>query len=202
MNQHISWASLAGLKTKKRYIAAALVSVIALTGCDNTDDTSKKETSVSAEKNSSTESQTKTAPTAVEKKSATKLSKEEMIKRYAGKEVTILDASELQLDGASAMVVTFSVPLDPNQDFSQFLNLVDVKSGKLDGAWELSDNQMELRFRHLPPSQELNLTVNTGIKAVNERTISSPFSKKIQTAQIIPTVGFASKGSLLPSKVA
>lgn len=42
MNQHFSWASLAGLKTKKRYIAAALASVIALTGCDNTDDTSKK----------------------------------------------------------------------------------------------------------------------------------------------------------------
>lgn len=202
MNQHFSWASLAGLKTKKRYIAAALASVIALTGCDNTDDTSKKETNVATEKNSAAENQTKTAPVATENKTAPKLSKEEMIKRYAGKDVTILDASELQLDGASAMVVTFSVPLEPIQDFSQFLNLVDVKTGKLDGAWELSDNQMELRFRHLPPSRELNLTVNTGIKAINERTITAPFEKKIQTAQIIPTVGFASKGSLLPSKVA
>lgn len=202
MNQHFSWASLAGLKTKKRYLAAALASVIALTGCDNTDDTNKKDASVTAEKNSAAENQTKTTPIVSENKSAPKLSKEEMIKRYAGKDITILDASELQLDGASAMVVTFSIPLDPNQDFSQFLNLVDVKSGKLDGAWELSDNQMELRFRHLPPSKELNLTVNTGIKAVNERTIVGPFEKKVQTAQIIPTVGFASKGSLLPSKVA
>lgn len=66
----------------------------------------------------------------------------------------------MQLDGASAMVVTFSVPLQPNQNFGQYLNLVDVKSGKLDGDWELSDNQMELRFRHLPPSKELNLSVN------------------------------------------
>ncbi|ELX8378330.1 alpha-2-macroglobulin [Providencia vermicola] len=202
MNQHFSWASLAGLKTKKRYIAAALASVIALTGCDNTDDTSKKDTNIAAENKSTVENPTKTVPLATENKSATKLSKEEMIKRYAGKELTILDASELQLDGASAIVVTFSVPLEQNQDFSQFLNLVDVKSGKLDGAWELSDNQMELRFRHIPPSRELNLTVNTGIKAVNERTITQPFEKKLQTAQIIPTVGFASKGSLLPSKVA
>ncbi|SPZ23725.1 Uncharacterised protein [Providencia rettgeri] len=100
-----------------------------------------------------------------------------MIKKYAGKDLTILDASELQLDGASAMVVTFSVPLQANQDFGQYINLIDVKAGKLDGAWELSDNQMELRFRHLPPSKELNLTINPGIKAVNERTTTENFEK-------------------------
>ncbi|MBO1916434.1 hypothetical protein J4727_15290 [Providencia rettgeri] len=59
------------------------------------------------------------------------------------------------------------------------MNLIDVKAGKLDGAWELSDNQMELRFRHLPPSKELNLTINPGIKAVNERTTTENFEKKI-----------------------
>lgn len=31
----------------------------------------------------------------------------ELARRYAGKEVTVLDASELQRDGASTMVVTF-----------------------------------------------------------------------------------------------
>ena len=172
---------------------------MALAGCDNTDDTTKKEGNVST---SAAETSTKTAPVAEQKQAAPKLSNEELVKKYAGKDLEILDASELQLDGASAMVVTFSVPLQPNQNFGQYLNLVDVKSGKLDGDWELSDNQMELRFRHLPPSKELNLSVNPGVKAVNERTITNSFEKKFQTAQIIPTVGFASKGSLLPSKVA
>ena len=199
MNQQSSWASLAGLKTKKRYIALALASVVALAGCDNTEETTKKDTNVSS---TTTENQVKTAPVAEQNKSAPKLSSEEMVKKYAGKDLEILDASELQLDGASAMVVTFSVPIEPNQDFGQYLNLVDVKAGKLDGAWELSDNQLELRFRHLPPSKELNLSVIPGIKAINERTITANFDKKFQTAQIIPTVGFASKGSLLPSKVA
>ncbi|EKT55719.1 alpha-2-macroglobulin family protein [Providencia sneebia] len=167
-----------------------------LTGCDNTDESTKKDTSISAE------NQTKSTPATPASQTKPQLSNEELLKRYTGKELEILDASELQLDGASALVVTFSVPLEPNQNFGQFINLVDVKSGKLDGDWELSDNQMELRFRHLPPSKELNLSVNTGIKAINERTISEPFEKKIQTSQIVPTVGFASKGSLLPSKVA
>lgn len=199
MKQQSSWTSLAGLKTKKRYVALALASVMALAGCDNTDDTTKKESNVST---SAAETSTKTAPVAEQKQAAPKLSNDELVKKYAGKDLEILDASELQLDGASAMVVTFSVPLQPNQNFGQYLNLVDVKSGKLDGDWELSDNQMELRFRHLPPSKELNLSVNPGVKAVNERTINNSFEKKFQTAQIIPTVGFASKGSLLPSKVA
>jgi uncharacterized protein YfaS (alpha-2-macroglobulin family) len=199
MKQQSSWTSLAGLKTKKRYVALALASVMALAGCDNTDDTTKKEGNVST---SAAETSTKTAPVAEQKQAAPKLSNDELAKKYAGKDLEILDASELQLDGASAMVVTFSVPLQPNQNFGQYLNLVDVKSGKLDGDWELSDNQMELRFRHLPPSKELNLSVNPGVKAVNERTINNSFEKKFQTAQIIPTVGFASKGSLLPSKVA
>ncbi|MFH6839339.1 alpha-2-macroglobulin family protein [Providencia sp. 2024EL-00732] len=199
MKQQSGWASLAGLKTKKRYLAIALASVMALVGCDNTEDTTKNEQNVSS---TAPENQTKTAPVAEQKKSAPKLSTEEMVKKYAGKDLTVLDASELQLDGASAMVVTFSVPLQADQDFGQYLNLIDVKTGKLDGAWELSDNQMELRFRHLPPSKELNLSINPGIKAVNERTLSESFNKKLTTAQIIPTVGFASKGSLLPSKVA
>ncbi|OTA15246.1 hypothetical protein Xvie_02912 [Xenorhabdus vietnamensis] len=82
------------------------------------------------------------------------------------------------------------------------MHLVDVKSGKLDGAWELSNNQMELRLRHLPPSRELRLTVDEGIKGINERRLTTGYQKKFNTAPITPTVGFASKGLLLPSKIA
>nr|WP_314265538.1 alpha-2-macroglobulin [uncultured Moellerella sp.] len=198
MKEHLLWQSLEGLSTKKRYIAVALASVIALSGCDDQD----KASTAPVDKTPSSEQTTKTAPVAEQKPAAAKMSAEEMAKRYAGKDVTILDASELQLDGASALVITFSIPLDPNQNFSQFARLVDVKEGKLDGDWELSNNQMELRFRHIPPSRELRLSVDPGLKGINERTLADAFEKKITTAQIVPTVGFASKGSLLPSKVA
>ncbi|MDI5454281.1 hypothetical protein MJM04_28870, partial [Salmonella enterica subsp. enterica serovar Cerro] len=36
-----------------------------------------------------------------------------------GKALTLLDASEAQLDGAATLVLTFSIPLDPEQDFSR-----------------------------------------------------------------------------------
>ena len=60
--------------------------------------------------------------------------------RYAGRELSVVDVSEVQLDGASTLSVSFSIPLDPEQKFADKLHLVDSKSGKVDGAWELSDN--------------------------------------------------------------
>ncbi len=42
-----------------------------------------------------------------------------LAEKSKGKALTLLDASEIQLDGAAAMVLTFSVPLNPDQDFSR-----------------------------------------------------------------------------------
>ncbi|QXF32917.1 hypothetical protein CE143_06885 [Photorhabdus luminescens] len=187
----------------KRYLAVILASLLMLSGCDQSDSTDNKHvaqpqsTEIQSEK---TPQQSSIPPKSVRQKDAASLA--ELAKRYAGKPVKILDASEVQLDGASAMVVTFSVPLDPNQDFAQNVRLVDVKEGKLDGAWELSDNMMELRLRHLPPSCELQLTVDKGVKGINDRQLETVYEKTLTTATISPSVGFASKGSLLPSKVA
>ncbi|MGV7960711.1 alpha-2-macroglobulin [Photorhabdus tasmaniensis] len=200
MNQGQFWQRP---ERKKRYFAVILASLLMLAGCDQSDsaDNNKAAQSQSTEiQSEKAPQQSNTPPKSVKQKDATSLA--ELAKRYAGKEVTILDASEVQLDGASAMVVTFSVPLDPNQNFAQNVRLVDVKQGKLDGAWELSDNMMELRLRHLPPSRKLQLTVDKGVKGINERQLETAYEKTLTTETISPSVGFASKGSLLPSKVA
>ncbi|MDK6768589.1 MG2 domain-containing protein, partial [Klebsiella aerogenes] len=118
-----------------------------------------------------------------------------------GKALTLLDASEVQLDGAATLVLTFSIPLKPDQDFSHSVHLVDKKSGKVDGAWELAPNLKELRLRHLEPKRELIVTVDPTLIALNDATLGSPFEKNIATRDIAPSVGFASRGSLLPGKV-
>ncbi|MDC9582324.1 alpha-2-macroglobulin [Xenorhabdus sp. PR6a] len=201
---------------RKQYLVvvfAILLSLFALSGCDQSESPEKdkphsslaqpdnaqgEKTKLKALSNKEMGSQTAKP----NRESEVKAEVTQSAQRYAGKDVTILDASELQLDGASAMVVTFSVPLALNQDFSQKMHLVDVKSGKLDGAWELSNNQMELRLRHLPPSRELQLTVDEGIEGINGRQLAKAFEKRVKTASITPTVGFASKGVLLPNKAA
>ncbi|MET0125767.1 MAG: hypothetical protein ABW209_09710, partial [Pseudomonas caspiana] len=123
-------------------------------------------------------------------------------KRYEGRDLTVVDVSEIQVDGASTLSVSFSVPLDPEQKFAEKLHLVDSKNGKVDGAWELSDNLMELRLRHLEPKRKLVLTVDAGLIGVNKAKLAAEFISRLETADLQPTVGFASRGSLLPTRLA
>ena len=127
--------------------------------------------------------------------------REKLAAQSAGKTLSLQDASEVQLDGAATLVLAFNIPLDPDQDFSQTVHLVDKKSGKLDGAWELAPNLKELRFRHLEPNRELIVSVDSGLVALNKATFGSSFEKTITTRDVEPSVGFASRGSLLPGKV-
>ena len=125
-----------------------------------------------------------------------------LVERYAGQALSVVDVSEVQLDGASALSVSFSVPLEPEQNFADKLHVVDAKSGKVDGAWELSDNLMELRLRHLEPQRKLILTVDPGLRGVNDTQLAGEYVSRLETRDLQPTVGFASRGTLLPTRLA
>jgi uncharacterized protein YfaS (alpha-2-macroglobulin family) len=172
-----------------RLAALALLAASTLAGCDNND----KEKTVAPAPAATT-----ATPAPAKPDSAT-LAK--LAQQSEGKALTLLDASEVQLEGASALVLTFSVPLDPNQDFAKTVHAVDKKNGKIDGAWELAPNLKELRLRHLEPKRELIVTVDPELVAVNKETLGKGVEKTISTRDIAPTVGFASRGSLLPGKV-
>lgn len=125
-----------------------------------------------------------------------------LAKRYEGRELSVLDVSEVQLDGASTLAISFSVPLDAQQDFAGKLHLVDTLKGKVDGAWELSENQMELRLRHLEPQRKLVLTIDASVLSVSGKPLGSESVTRLETRDMQPTVGFASRGSLLPTRLA
>ena len=125
-----------------------------------------------------------------------------LAQRYAGRELGVVDVSEVQIDGASTLSVTFGVPLDPEQDFSGKLHLVDSKDGKVDGAWELSDNLMELRLRPLEPRRKLVLTVDAGLRGVNGSSLAKEYISQLETRDLQASIGFASRGSLLPTRLA
>nr|WP_183166124.1 alpha-2-macroglobulin [Azomonas macrocytogenes] len=125
-----------------------------------------------------------------------------LAKRYAGRELNVVDVSEIQVDGASTLSVSVSVPLDPEQDFAARLHLVDARDGKVDGAWELSDNLLELRLRYLQPKRKLVLTVDPGLRALTGSTLPREHIAQLETRDLQPSVGFASRGSLLPTRLA
>jgi len=125
-----------------------------------------------------------------------------LAQRYANRPLTVVDVSEIQLDGASTLSVTFSTPLDPQQKLSERLHLVDSKSGTVDGAWELGDNLMTVYLRHLEPQRELIFTADANLLGVAGQRLGKDYSEKLATADIRPMIGFASRGSLLPTRLA
>ncbi|EPG4895879.1 alpha-2-macroglobulin family protein [Citrobacter koseri] len=172
----------------KHIRVAACMLMLALAGCDNNDN------APTAVKNDETPA-AQSAPT----KDSAQLQK--LAQQSEGKELTLLDASEVQLDGAATLVLTFSIPLDPEQDFARTVHVVDKKSGKVDGAWELSPNLKELRLRHLEPNRDLVVSVERDLTALNKTAFGRAYEKTITTRDVQPSVGFASRGSLLPGKV-
>ena len=145
---------------------------------------------------------TPSAPPASSAAAAPTVDRSALAARYAGRELKVVDVSEVQLDGASVLAVSFSVPLEPEQNFAERLHLVDSKDGKVDGAWELTDNLMELRLRHLEPRRKLVLTVDAGLRALNGEELAGEHVSRLQTRDLQASVGFASRGSLLPTRLA
>ncbi len=103
-------------------LSLALLTAFSLTGCDDSGTPQASAPAPAADSN----------PGATAKPGRAQLA---ALAEKAGKALTLLDASEVQLDGAATLVLTFSVPLQPDQDFSRSVHLVDKKSGKVDGAW-------------------------------------------------------------------
>lgn len=147
-------------------ISLALLTTFSLVGCDNSDDNSQAAAPAAS---------TATTPKAPEKPDAEKLAT--LAAQSQGKALTLLDTSEVQLDGAATLVLTFSVPLNPDQDFAKTVHVVDKKSGKVDGAWELAPNLKELRLRHLEPNRNLVVTVERDLQALNKATFGIDMKK-------------------------
>ena len=108
-------------------LSLALLTALSITGCDDSGKPQAAAPAASA-----------AADNAPAKPDSAQLAA--LAEKSKGKALTLLDASEVQLDGAATLVLTFSIPLQPDQDFSRSVHLVDKKSGKVDGAWELAPN--------------------------------------------------------------
>ncbi|MWN31218.1 alpha-2-macroglobulin family protein [Gilliamella sp. Pra-s60] len=185
---------------------AVLSMLLALAGCDNKDvkqnaNTEQLTTSSALQSLDDTPTADTNENTEIDNQSKPVFKPTpELVEKYHNKALTVIDSSEVILDGSSTLVITFSVPLNPNLKFSNLLRLVDRQSGNVDGAWELSDNGLELRHRYLEPNRDLELTIDKMLAGINGSNLASVYQTHIKTQDRKPMVGFASSGYLLPSK--
>lgn len=106
-------------------LSLALLTAFSLTGCDDSGTPQASAPAPAADSN----------PGATAKPDRAQLAA--LAEKSQGKALTLLDASEVQLDGAATLVLTFSVPLQPDQDFSRSVHLVDKKAVRwtVPGSW-------------------------------------------------------------------
>lgn len=175
----------------KRWLIISLIFSLIL-GCDNAKESSKAPNSSTARNGTVVNQSTPQKP----------IDEVAVAKRYKDKKLSVVDVSELQVNGVSTLSITFSVPLKANQDFATKLHLVDTISGKVDGGWELSKNQQELRLSHLEPKRKLILTIESGLEAVNDNVLSKEHISRFETRDLQPMLGFTSRGSLFPVRLA
>lgn len=116
--------------------------------------------------------------------------------------LSVMDVSELDVAGASALVVSFSAPLDPDQRFDTLLMLADAQGERLEGGWILSDNLQELRRQPIEPERTLSLQISADIRSVTGVPLGKNETHQLTTRAQPPSLGFASRGSLLPMRLA
>lgn len=200
------------MKRWTNIVFLVIVSLI-LWGCDDTDkntiqqiDNNYNETKIIVEPDDEpaiTENEMKETPlppsVAIADEHKELISDQILPKSYQNKTLSILDSSEIMLNGASTLVVTFSIPLESKQNFNELVSLVQEGKGKVDGNWELSNSGLELRHRYLAPNTQLTLNIDKSIVAINGKSLKSAYQTTLMTRNRSPMVGFTSNGSLLPS---
>ncbi len=181
-----------GMVFRPALLATCVAMLVACDSTDKTESTSKvSESSVST---------TPATPVQQAPAAKPKLSEAELAKNYAGQSMRVVDASEVEYQGASSILLSFSVPLKSGQSYNNLISLVDTKKGKIDGAWEPTEDGFGLRMRHIEPNRVLKLSVNN-VLGVNDAKQQAEFEQTIKTRNLQPTVGFASSGSLLPTEI-
>ena len=123
-------------------------------------------------------------------------------REHADQALSVQDVSELEVDGASALVIRFSRPVDPDQAFDTLLTLADEQGGRLEGGWVLSDDLREIRRQPLEPERRLTLQIAAAVRSIAGVPLGKGESHALETRAQMPSVGFASRGSLLPLRLA
>lgn len=182
---------------KQVRISSALVMILMLfQGCSNDSDTS------SAEKNSnnipsSVESNKANDSQVLSNKAAKTFDLEQIKQSYKDVIFSVSDISQRTYDGGNALSVTFSVPINPADNFSQYLS-VEGPSGLVNASWILSDSGKIAYFEAIEPNTKYTVSVDWHLKSALGDSLSNDKSETIKTRNIKDSISFSSTGHFLP----
>ncbi|HVT33631.1 MAG TPA: alpha-2-macroglobulin, partial [Rhodanobacteraceae bacterium] len=121
-------------------------------------------------------------------------------KQAAPKGFALASANAEPHDGQLALTLGFTEPLVGTQAFDTLIAVSGPKGETVQGSWALDEDGKTLRFPYVRADASYTVRIKGELAAVDGKTIGSEVSKEIYTGPMLPNVGFASQGSVLPAR--
>ncbi|MDD3519463.1 MAG: hypothetical protein PHQ14_14030, partial [Chromatiales bacterium] len=115
--------------------------------------------------------------------------------------IALIDVAERSFDDAPALALTFNTLLSPNDRHGEFLGVRRADGDPVKGGWVLADNRRVLYFPHVAPSSKYVVNLRAGLPAANGSQLATDEEHTVETREMPPAFGFASRGSVLPARL-
>src|SRR4051812_27144468 len=112
----------------------------------------------------------------------------------------LASANAEQYDGQLALILAFSQPIVGTQAFDTLIAVTGPKGENVQGSWALDEDGKTLRFPYVQADASYTVRIKADLAAVDGKTLGSEVTKEVYTGPMQPNAGFASQGSVLPSR--
>ncbi|NLB13134.1 MAG: hypothetical protein GX826_03830 [Gammaproteobacteria bacterium] len=113
----------------------------------------------------------------------------------------LLEASGGDWQGRPALQLRFSQPLIAGQAFDERILVRDANGADVEGSWVLDgDDAGVLRFPYVQGDTTYRISFNGGLGTPDGRMLEGLPEQEVYSGNLSPTVGFASRGSVLPAR--
>ncbi len=120
----------------------------------------------------------------------------------AQNELEVLFVGQQTIDNQNCIAITFSLPLDGRRDFNRFVQIFSEDQGAVEGAWVLTDKGDGAYFSNIEAHTKYEVLIRKGLQAANGQVLADSSSHKVKTRKVQAFISFASKGYILPAKLA
>ena len=87
--------------------------------------------------------------------------------------LTVQDISEREYGKVNALAITFSIPVEPDQNFTRYIQITPSLTEPV-----LSKDGRKLYYTGIEPDVAYSLNIDRGIKAINGKVLQKEFKKQ------------------------
>ncbi|MBR9982753.1 MAG: hypothetical protein KFF50_17100, partial [Desulfatitalea sp.] len=136
-----------------------------------------------------------------QKEAAPVIDREQARRDFAQTPFQVLRIDEREWNGAPALAVGFSVPLDPEAVLDHHLSVMDERGQPMQGGWILDGAAMVAIFPFVLPESRYQVRVAQGLAAITGALLADSHTRTVTTAALPPMVRFTSRGAQLSPRL-